>query len=48
MKKQEWALQRLEQLVAPELEKLQKNMIVQDQAGYLVFGIYTITKTTDK
>ena len=48
MKKQDWALQRLEQLIAPDLEKLQKNMIVQDSDGYHVFGIYNITKTTDK
>ena len=40
--KQELLLQRLEQLVGPDIDRLQKNMIVHDNDGYHLFGRYTI------
>lgn len=42
MKKKEWALQRLEQLIESDLEYLTNIMILQDNGVYHVFGKYVI------
>ena len=42
MKKKEWALLRLEQLVKQDLEQLMNVMIMRDQGEYHVFGKYII------
>lgn len=44
MKKQDWAMQRLEQLVEAEVEQLKNHTIFDDGNHYYVFGRYEIVK----
>lgn len=46
MKKKEWALKRLEQLVESEIECIKQHVIIDDGESYDVFGMYEISKTT--
>lgn len=47
MKQQDWIVERLEQLLASDIERLQKNIIVQDSNGYHAFGRYAIKKNNN-
>ena len=44
MKKKEATLDRLERIIRPEFEKLQKHVIMREDNSYHVFGEYVITQ----
>ena len=48
MKKQDWILQRLEQIVEPELAQLKSKMILEHDNQYHVFDQYVIDRVPDK
>jgi hypothetical protein len=48
MKKNESAIDRLKRIIKPDFHNLQKNIIMQEENSYHVFGEYTITKQQDK
>jgi hypothetical protein len=47
MKKKESTVDRLERIIKPELDKLQKNVIMQEDNSYHAFSEYIITKQQD-
>ena len=48
MKKQDWILQRLEQIIEPELAQLKSKMILEHDNQYHVFDQYVIDRALDK
>jgi hypothetical protein len=48
MKKQDWILQRLEQIVEPDLAQLKSKMILAHDNQYHVFDHYVIDRAPDK
>jgi hypothetical protein len=48
MKKQDWILQRLEQIVEPELAQIKSKIILEHNNQYHVFDHYVIDRAPDK
>jgi len=48
MKKQDWILQRLEQIIEPDLAQIKSKMILEHNNQYHVFDQYVIDKNLDK